>query len=50
MSDKRPVATPANWRPGDEVIVRVDVSNEQAGEEFGHIRMVKPYLRYAKVD
>lgn len=45
----RPVATPANWTPGDEVIVRFDLSDEQAQKEFGSVRTVKPYLRYTKL-
>lgn len=45
----RPVATPANWKPGEEVIVRFDLSDEQAQQEFSSIRTVKPYLRYTKL-
>ena len=39
------VATPANWRVGDEVIIVPSVSDEQASSLFGEFRAVKPYLR-----
>ena len=40
------VGTPANWNPGDEVIVSAAVSDEEAGKTFGEMRKLKPYLRY----
>lgn len=43
---EEPVATPADWRPGQEVIVRVEVTDEQAQQHFSHMRTVKPYLRF----
>lgn len=43
---EHPVATPADWRPGQEVIVRADVSDDQAKQVFPHMRVVKPYLRF----
>lgn len=49
LCDKQKVATPANWTPGKEVIVRYDVSNEEAAELFPGFRTVKPYLRYTDV-
>ncbi len=39
------VATPANWNPGDEVIIVPSLSNEQAAETFPGFVTVKPYLR-----
>ena len=39
------VATPANWEPGDEVIIVPSLSDEEAGELFGEFNTVKPYLR-----
>lgn len=41
------VATPANWRDGDECIIAPAVPNEEIPAKFpkGH-REVKPYLRY----
>lgn len=41
------VATPANWKEGEDVIVVPAVSTEAAIEKFPKgIRIVKPYLRY----
>ena len=39
------VATPANWTPGDPVIIVPAVTNEQAAELFPGFETVKPYLR-----
>lgn len=51
LGDRHPIATPANWRVGDEVIVRFDLSDEEASKQFPQgFRTVKPYLRYTKVD
>jgi alkyl hydroperoxide reductase subunit AhpC len=46
-TDKDPIATPADWRPGDRVIVSVGVSTEDAKQRFDNVVEVKPYLRYA---
>lgn len=44
------VATPANWKPGDEVIIVPAVSDEEAKAKFPEgWRMEKPYLRYVKL-
>jgi thioredoxin-dependent peroxiredoxin len=41
------VATPADWKQGEEVIISPSIPQDQVEEKFpkGH-RMVKPYLRY----
>ncbi len=39
------VATPAQWRPGDDVIISGSVSNDQAKEIFGEWQEPKPYIR-----
>jgi len=39
------VATPANWQPGDEVIIGLGVSDADALVRFPGYRTVKPYLR-----
>jgi alkyl hydroperoxide reductase subunit AhpC len=44
-----PVATPVNWQPGGEVIIRPEVNDEQAQKQFSSIRTVKPYLRYTDI-
>lgn len=45
MTDDTPVATPANWSKGDDVIVALSLNDEQAREKFGNIEVVLPYLR-----
>jgi len=43
---KHTVATPVNWRPGDDVIIPPAVSNEQAAAKYPNgWTTVKPYLR-----
>ena len=39
------VATPANWKDGDKVIIGGGISDEQAKEKFPGYETVKPYLR-----
>jgi alkyl hydroperoxide reductase subunit AhpC len=39
------VATPANWTPGDEVIIVPSLSNEEASAKFPGFKTIKPYLR-----
>jgi thioredoxin-dependent peroxiredoxin len=39
------VATPAQWQPGDKVIIAGSVSNDQAKEIFGDWEEPKPYIR-----
>ena len=46
-TDRDPIATPADWRPGDRVIVSPSVSTEDAKTKFDNVEEVKPYLRYA---
>jgi alkyl hydroperoxide reductase subunit AhpC len=46
LSAKFPVATPANWRPGQDVIVALSVSTEDARAKFPKgVTEVKSYLR-----
>ncbi len=47
-TDKAPIATPAGWKPGDEVIIGLGVSDEEAREKFGDYDAVLPYLRLTK--
>eukprot|EP01097_Dermamoeba_algensis_P005971 TRINITY_DN3759_c0_g1_i1.p1 TRINITY_DN3759_c0_g1~~TRINITY_DN3759_c0_g1_i1.p1 ORF type:complete len:213 (-),score=16.13 TRINITY_DN3759_c0_g1_i1:135-773(-) len=49
LSDRTPVATPVNWKNGDEVIVHPSVSDEKAHELFGSFTKLKPYLRTTKL-
>ncbi len=47
-TDGVPLATPANWVPGQDVIVALALNNEQAQERFGDLDIKLPYLRFAK--
>ena len=47
LAAQHPVATPANWRPGDDVLVASAVSDADAAARFPRgYRAVKNYLRY----
>ena len=49
LTSQHKVATPANWRDGDDVIILPSLSNEQAGELFPDgFETIKPYLRTVK--
>jgi thioredoxin-dependent peroxiredoxin len=39
------VATPVNWKPGEDVIIAGSVSDDQAKEIFGEWESPKPYIR-----
>ncbi|KGK42762.1 peroxidase [Nitrincola sp. A-D6] len=43
-----PLATPANWIQGQDVIVALSLNNEQAQEKFGELDIKLPYLRTVK--
>lgn len=46
LTAKHSVATPANWQPGDDVIIAGSVSDEAAKAKFpGGWKAPKPYLR-----
>jgi len=47
-TDGKPLATPANWMPGQDVIVALSLNNDQATEKFGALDIRLPYLRFAK--
>lgn len=47
-TDGVPFATPANWVPGQDVIVATSVPTDQAAEKFGPLDIKLPYLRFAK--
>jgi len=44
-TDRFPVATPADWQVGEKVIVRTNVSTDDARAQFGDVEVVLPYLR-----
>ena len=43
-----PIATPANWVTGQDVIVALSLNDDQAKEKFGEIDIKLPYLRTIK--
>ncbi len=45
LTAKHKVATPANWKQGDDVIITGAVSNEEAATKFSGFKTIKPYLR-----
>ena len=48
LTAKHKVATPANWKQGDDVIITTAVSNEDADKLFPGYKTHKPYLRTTK--
>ncbi len=47
-TDKAPIATPADWLPGQDVIIGMAVNDKDAEEKFGKLDIKLPYLRLAK--
>ena len=46
LTAKHQVATPVNWKPGEDVIIAGSVSNEQAKEKYPEgWKSPKPYIR-----
>ena len=46
LTAKYNVATPVNWRPGNDVIIPPSVSDEQAKQKYpAGFKTLKPYLR-----
>jgi thioredoxin-dependent peroxiredoxin len=45
LTAKHQVATPVNWKHGDDVIITTAVSDEDAAVRFPGFRTLKPYLR-----
>ena len=48
LTGKHGVATPANWKNGDDVIIPTAVNDEDAKKKFGEFKTHKPYLRTTK--
>ena len=48
LTSKHKVATPVNWKPGDDVIITTAVNDEDAKKTFGDFKTHKPYLRTTK--
>jgi alkyl hydroperoxide reductase subunit AhpC len=46
LTAKHAVATPVNWKPGDDVIIPTSVSDDEAKQKYPDgFRTLKPYLR-----
>jgi alkyl hydroperoxide reductase subunit AhpC len=46
LTAKHTVATPVNWKPGDDVIIPTSVTDEQAKQKYpGGFKTLRPYLR-----
>ena len=45
LTAKHKVATPANWKQGEDVIIAGSVNDEEAKELFGEWQSPKPYIR-----
>jgi alkyl hydroperoxide reductase subunit AhpC len=49
LTAKHQVATPAQWKHGEDVIITAAVSDEDAKARFGSFERVLPYLRKTKM-
>ena len=45
---EQPLAVPANWETGQDVIVALSLDDEAATEKYGELDIKLPYLRFAK--
>jgi alkyl hydroperoxide reductase subunit AhpC len=45
LTAKHKVATPVNWKNGEDVVVTAAVSDDEAREKFGDFKQPKPYIR-----
>jgi alkyl hydroperoxide reductase subunit AhpC len=49
LTARHAVATPANWKPGEDVIISGSVSDEEAKKKYPEgFKTLKPYLRTVK--
>lgn len=47
LTAKHTVATPVNWKPGEDVIIPISVSDDDAKAKYPQgFKTVKPYLRF----
>jgi len=50
LADRMTIATPADWRPGDKVIIPPSIPDAKANEMFPQgFETIKPYLRLVDV-
>lgn len=45
LTTRHPVATPASWQPGEDVMISLMVSDEEAKMRYGDFKAPKPYIR-----
>lgn len=48
-ADEHEVATPADWKKGEKIIVPMSVTTDEAKKKFSNVEEVKSYLRYAAI-
>jgi alkyl hydroperoxide reductase subunit AhpC len=48
LTARHPVATPADWKQGEDVIITTAVKDDEAKTRFGEFKTHKPYLRTTK--
>ena len=48
LTAKHKVATPVDWKQGDDVVLTAAVSDDEANEKYGGFTKVLPYLRTTK--
>ncbi len=48
LTSKYAVATPADWKDGEDVIIGTGVSDEEAQKKFPGFEAKKPYLRVTR--
>jgi alkyl hydroperoxide reductase subunit AhpC len=46
LTAEQGLATPADWEPGDRVIISPSIDDDTARERFGEFDADRPYLRY----
>ena len=49
LTDGAPLATPADWTEGQDVIVALSLSDEEARQKFGEVDIKLPYLRTTRI-
>jgi thioredoxin-dependent peroxiredoxin len=45
LTTRHPVATPASWQPGEDVMISLMVSDDKAKVLYGDFKAPKPYMR-----
>jgi peroxiredoxin (alkyl hydroperoxide reductase subunit C) len=48
MTDRQPVSTPVDWKPGEDIVVSPKIADADAEKQFKGLRKVTSYLRFAK--